>query len=91
MTSRKQLDALCDELNKALQRPTTYYDFDSRGCQIGHLSVYKSHFGYEVHEVVNEGGGVRNVGVSEGMTAREVKCLLRGLLEGATLSSRAVR
>ncbi len=85
-TSRKQLETLCLEVNKALGRPTTYTNPETRKCEVGHIHIYKSHYGYEVHETVSDGGGVRDFALSHAMTAREVKCLLRGTLEGITIS-----
>jgi hypothetical protein len=77
-TTKARLNHLVGRLNEE------YIDPKTRECNLGHISLYKSHYGWELQETMTLGGGVRNIGIERGMTAREVECLMVGLLVGLT-------
>lgn len=83
-TTKARLNHLVGRLNEAMNRPREYIDPKTRECNLGHISLYKSHYGWELQETMTLGGGVRNIGIERGMSAREVECLMVGLLTGLT-------
>lgn len=82
--TEKQLDALCEHLNTTLKRPLKPWVRDDQGnlkAQIGNIHVYMCLGVCALHEMANEGGGVRVI--VSGRTKRDcfdqVHAYLRGV------------
>ena len=54
---------------------------DKEPREKGAYSLYKDGSGYELHLIVNDGGGVRQIGYYR-KTAREMYFFLDGIIEG---------
>jgi hypothetical protein len=88
-TTRKDLDALVGELNEELGRPAKGYDPERRKFSIGHFCIYKTVFGYELHENRSDSGAIRCHGGCH-QTAREFATYLRGMLNGVSVAQKSV-
>jgi hypothetical protein len=58
----KNLRALCDAMNKNLDRPAAPYTRGEDGrlhANIGNLHISSAYGGHALHEMVNDGGGIR--------------------------------
>jgi hypothetical protein len=81
---RTDIDFKVAELNELLDRPTKHYDPESRLYGIGHFHIYKTHFGYELHETTSQTGAVRSINAG-GLTSRSFYDFLCSLLTGVRL------
>jgi hypothetical protein len=75
-------------LNRMLGRPEECWHRGENAeltASIGNLHIYKSHFGYELHEVANGSGAVRQHGTTH-KKAGEMMSYLGGILDGVTFS-----
>jgi hypothetical protein len=79
--TRKQLDALEQRLNVALDRPIVAYQ-DGK-AQIGHIHLHGCNGGLNIYVMGNEAGGVG--GLAYGLTTREAYEWLQGALTGLSL------
>lgn len=86
--TQKELKSKVDELNEVLGRPEAAWvrkpDADLR-ASVGNLHIYKTHFGYELHEMVSESGAVRQHGHTI-KNAAGFYAYLCGLSHGVELS-----
>lgn len=86
--TQKELQSKVDELNEVLGRPDKAWvrkpDADLRAC-VGNFHIYKTHFGYELHEMVSESGAVRQHGQTI-KTSSGFYSYLGGLCHGVELS-----
>lgn len=90
-TTRKEIELQLQELNELLGRPIMPYvkvmlsDGKYRLlAQIGNIHIYHDINGYQLHEMCNESGGVRDVTYKWLKTKRE----LSGWLDGAIYAAR---
>ena len=58
--TNKNLDALCERLNRATNNPLSYRAEDG-SIAIGHYHISGAYGGVQLHQTVNDGGGVRDV------------------------------
>ena len=76
-------------LNRLLGRPAECWTRDEATgrltASIGNLHISKSHFGYELHEMANPAGAVRQHGTTH-KKAAEMASYLGGILDGITFS-----
>lgn len=82
--TRKDIDFKIAELNELLDRPAKHYDPESRLYAIGHFHIYKTHFGYELHETTSQTGAIRSINAG-GLSARAFYQFLCALLTGVRL------
>lgn len=78
----KDLDNLCNRMNETLGKPLKPWirENDRNKAQIGNIHVYSCLGVYALHEMVNEGGGVRVI--VSGSTKRECYDLGHAWLNG---------
>ena len=83
----KQLEALIAELNKQLDRPEKPYIKENAKltAQIGNFHLYQAYGAYGLHEMANEGGGIRQT-VDLG-TKKELYTALHKLIQGVELAT----
>ena len=82
-----QLEALTAELNKLLNRPLKPYEKenDKLTAQIGNFHLYQAYGAYGLHEIANEGGGIREtIGLG---TKKELYTALHKLIQGVELAT----
>ena len=86
-TTIKQLEALTAELNKQLDRPLKPYikENGKLTAQIGNFHLYQAYGAYGLHEMANEGGGIRQT-VDLG-TKKELYTALHKLIQGVELAT----
>ena len=88
--TKKELEAKVEKLNEVLGRPDTAWvrkpDADLRAC-VGNFHIYKTHFGYELHEMMSESGAVRMHGDCI-KTSAGFYSYLCGLCHGVGLSQK---
>lgn len=86
-TTIKQLELLIAELNKQLDRPLKPYikENGKLTAQIGNFHLYRAYGAYGLHEMVNEGGGIRQT-VNLG-TKKELYNALHKLIQGIELAN----
>ena len=86
-TTIKQLELLIAELNKQLDRPLKPYikENGKLTAQIGNFHLYQAYGAYGLHEIVNEGGGIRQT-VDLG-TKKELYTALHKLIQGVELAT----
>ena len=86
-TTIKQLEALIAELNKQLDRPEKPYikENGKLTAQIGNFHLYQAYGAYGLHEMANEGGGIRQT-VDLG-TKKELYTALHKLIQGVELAT----
>jgi len=84
-TTLAQIRLLIDELNKQLDRPLKPYikENGKLTAQIGNFHLYQAYGAYGLHEMANEGGGVRET-ISLG-TKKELFNSIHRLLDGIRL------
>lgn len=82
---RTDIDFKVAELNELLDRPAKHYDSESRLYGIGHFHIYKTHFGYELHETVSQHNAIRAIN-ADGLSARAFYQFLCALLTGVRLN-----
>jgi len=86
-TTLTQINLLIDELNKQLNRPLKRY-IKVNGkltAQIGNFHLYQAYGAYGLHEMVTDGGGVRQT-VDLG-TKKELYTALHKLIQGVELAT----
>jgi hypothetical protein len=86
-TTIAQLEALTAELNKQLKRPLKPYikENDKLTAQIGNFHLYQAYGSYGLHEMANEGGGVKEtIGLG---TKKELYTALHKLIQGVELAT----
>lgn len=80
--THKQLDRMVLALNRATGRPEQPYakndDTDRYEAQIGCLHISGAYGGWALHEIVSDGGGVRDVSGMGHQPARVLWTFLRG-------------
>jgi hypothetical protein len=85
-TTKAELDQLVVILNRRLGRPD--YEWTRVGdrniASVGALTLDRSYGGNRLHEVVNDGGGVREIGPR--LPAGQMADYLRAMLEGIALA-----
>jgi len=86
-TTLAQIRLLIDELNKQLDRPLKPYikENDKLTAQIGNFHLYQAYGSYGLHEMANEGGGVRQT-IALG-TKKELYTALHKLIQGVELAT----
>jgi len=86
-TTLAQLEALTAELNKLLNRPLKPYikENGKLTAQIGNFHLYQAYGSYGLHEMANEGGGVRET-IALG-TKKELYTALHKLIQGVELAT----
>jgi len=86
-TTLAQLEMLTAELNKLLNRPLKPYEKDNGKltAQIGNFHLYKAYGAFGLHEMANEGGGIRQT-ISLG-TKKELYTALHKLIQGVELAT----
>lgn len=86
-TTIKQLEALIAELNKQLDRPEKPYikENGKLTAQIGNFHLYQAYGAYGLHEMANEGGGIRQT-VDLG-TKKELYTALHKIIQGVELAT----
>ena len=86
-TTIPQLEALTAELNKLLNRPLKPYikENGKLTAQIGNFHLYQAYGSYGLHEMANEGGGVRET-IALG-TKKELYTALHKLIQGVELAT----
>ena len=86
-TTIKQLELLIAELNKQLDRPLKPYikENGKLTAQIGNFHLYQAYGAYGLHEMANEGGGIRQT-VDLG-TKKELYTALHKLIQGVELAT----
>ncbi len=84
-TTLAQIRLLIDELNKQLDRPLKPYikEDGKLTAQIGNFHLYQAYGAYGLHEMANEGGGVRTI-IHLG-TKKELFNSIHRLLDGIRL------
>ncbi len=82
-TTKAELDSLVRMINKRLGRPEYgWYQFaGGNHCRVGALTLDRSYGGVRLNEVVNDGGGIREVGprLSSGPMADNLHAILAGI------------
>ncbi len=83
-TTKAELDQLVRMINKRLGRPEYDWYRSPAGpnvCRVGALTLDRSYGGNRLHEVVNSGGGVREIGprLSAGPMANYLHAILAGI------------
>jgi hypothetical protein len=82
-----QIRLLIDELNKQLERPLKPYikENGKLTAQLGNFHLYQAYGSYGLHEMVNEGGGVKEtIGLG---TKKELYTALHKLIQGVELAT----
>lgn len=80
------IEAQLKELNHLLARPEKPYVRNADGrfvAQLGNIHLYHDHYGYKLHEVRTEGGGVRDVTYKWLKTKKDVCVWLDGAIYSA--------
>ena len=86
-TTLTQIRLLIDELNKQLDRPLKPYikENGKLTAQIGNFHLYQAYGAFGLHEMANEGGGVRET-IALG-TKKELYTALHKLIQGVELAT----
>jgi len=86
-TTLAQIRLLIDELNKQLDRPLKPYikENGKYTAQIGNFHLYHAYGAYGLHEMANEGGGIRET-ISLG-TKKELYTALHKLIQGVEIAT----
>ena len=86
-TTIKQLKLLIAELNKQLDRPLKPYITENGKltAQIGNFHLYQAFGAYGLHEMVTDGGGIRQT-IDLG-TKKELYTALHKLIQGVELAT----
>jgi len=86
-TTLAQIKLLITELNKQLERPLKPYikENGKLTAQIGNFHIYQAYGAYGLHEMVTEGGGIRET-ISLG-TKKELSNALHKLTQGVELAT----
>ena len=86
-TTIKQLELLTTELNKQLDRPLKPYikEDGKLTAQIGNFHLYQAYGAYGLHEMVTDGGGIRQT-IDLG-TKKELYTALHKLIQGVELAT----
>lgn len=75
----KHLKTRIDTLNTMTGNPTEY--MTAGKCNPGHYYLSKQCGGYELHQVSNSGGGVRAIGNTGHIPARELNLVITGMID----------
>lgn len=80
----KHLEALCDHLNKVTGHTREAYRQTADGVKanIGTYYISQAYGGYCLHQMVNEGGGVRTPLIGGHVPARELYGLMQAFIYG---------
>jgi len=86
-TTLAQINLLIDELNKQLNRPLKPYikEDGKLTAQIGNFHIYQAFGAYGLHEMVTDGGGIRQT-IDLG-TKKELYNALHKLIQGVELAT----
>ena len=86
-TTIKQLELLTTELNKQLDRPLKPYikEDGKLTAQKGNFHIYQAYGAYGLHEMVTDGGGIRQT-IDLG-TKKELYTALHKLIQGVELAT----
>ena len=87
-TKNDRLVLLKNEVNRNLGLPQTSYIRDTEGkstARIGHIYVEKGLNGYCLLQIINVGGGVRNIGSSSRQTYGSIVSTLQALADVTSL------
>ena len=82
-TTRKDIEAQLLELNRLLgrpERPWVIGKVHGNAANVGNIHLYRDHLGYKIYEMVNTGGGVRDVTYKDLPTRRAVSLWLDGAI-----------
>jgi len=79
----KNLEAVVDRINNALDRPMT--PWTKTTANIGNFHLYGAYGGYALHEMISEGGGVNDI-FGGYMTKRELWEKMHAFLRGVNVS-----
>ena len=55
--TEKQLDSLCDYINKLTGSPTDYRNAETGKINVGHYTISHAYGGVCLHRICNDGGG----------------------------------
>jgi len=82
-----QIELLIAELNKQLERPSKPYikENGKLTAQIGNFHLYQAYGAFGLHEMVTDGGGIRET-ISLG-TKKELYTALHTLIQGVELAT----
>lgn len=86
--TEKQLDNIIERLNVATNNPTTYgvREDNSFKCNIGHYKLSAAYGGYQLQQIMNEGGGANVVSRNGYTTKRDLFCQIEMLLNGVEIN-----
>ena len=86
-TTLAQIRLLIDALNKQLERPLKPYiqENGKLTAQVGNFHLYQAYGAYGLHEMANEGGGIRQT-IDLG-TKKELYTALHKLIQGVELAT----
>ena len=81
----KQLDSLCDYLNKLTDSPTEYGGRQADGSfksNVGHYTISHAYGGVCLHRIANEGGGVTTPLIHGHVPKRELYNAMQAFIKG---------
>ena len=87
-TTKAQLQAQLERTSKALGRPINHWHRTEDGrnvATIGALTLDKCYQGWQIQEIMNEGGGIRVLGGHYTLTAFETYVCLRAMEDAAEI------
>lgn len=89
--TRKHLVQLCDRLNQITGQPAEPYVSTDKGyvAQVGNYHISGAYGGYCLHQMSNEGGGVRCPIVNYHGPARELHGRMLAFMDGYELGAKA--
>lgn len=80
--TRADLDGAVDLLNRIAGTPTRPYRFNTRTANIGNYHLSGAYGGWALHQMANEGGGIRDIFNMGHMPARELYNLIHAYRKG---------
>lgn len=90
--TNKQLEALCDEINRLTGSPVARYAKDESGryCpQVGNYHLDGAYGGWNLARMVNESGGITHPLGGGYRTKRELRDQMRAFIDGLRAASAA--
>ena len=85
--TEKQLEAVCDLINREMKRPMEPWSKSSNGykANIGNFHISYAYGGVSLHEMCSDGGGVNDVFNQGHCPKRELFTRMHALLDGIQL------
>ncbi len=89
--TEKDLQAVCDRLNITLNRPIQPWDKsgDRYRANIGNFHISHAYGGVSLHEMMTDGGGVRDTFSCGHMPKRELFNRMHAMLDGIDIAKSA--